>query len=131
MVAEQLPSVEEVVSSVEAGRQRLADADPIGASRAVLSSARDAIPEGWPGHKRPSRWPWVTAIILGTTLVGVVVFMAPTFQRYMARAKAHRNAIAQPPTAMDSSGTVDETTIETYRAVVDPFSGLPMEESAQ
>jgi hypothetical protein len=47
MHVEQLPSVDEVVSSIEAGRQRLVDVDIVGSSRAAVASARDALPHGW------------------------------------------------------------------------------------
>jgi hypothetical protein len=131
MLAERIPSVDDVVSSFEAGRQRLADVDPVGASRSALKSAQDAIPEGWPGHRRPSRWPWVTALIIGMTLVGLVLFMTPTFQRYMARARNLRksNAIGVPVTP-DMNATADEASIRGHSAVSDPFSTLPIEEPA-
>jgi hypothetical protein len=129
MLAERLPSVQDVVSSFEAGRQRLADADPVGASRSALTSARDAIPQGWPGHRRRNRWPWVTAIILGATLVGIVVFLAPTFQRYVTRARTFRNSdvdAGSPPTT-DASAPADETTILAHPAISDPFGSPPLE----
>jgi hypothetical protein len=132
MLAERLPSVDDVVNSFEEGRHRLAEVDPIGASRSALRSAQDAIPEGWPGHRRPSRWPWVTALILGTTLVGLVLFLTPTFQRYMARARTFRDAstIPLPPPAADANAPADEASMLAQPAISDPFSTLPMEEPA-
>ena len=129
-IAERLPSVDDVVSSFEAGRQRLSEVDPVSASRSALESARDAIPEGFPGHKKPSRWPLVTALIIGMTVVGFVLFMAPTFQRYMARAKSFRSAkaVGMPPTAAETNAPTDETNILAHTAISDPFSDLSMDE---
>ena len=64
MHIEQLPSVGEVVSALEAQGQRLSDADLVGASRSAVASARDALPTAGPavggrvdGHgSRASSW---------------------------------------------------------------------------
>lgn len=95
MHVEQLPSVEEVVSSLEAGRQRLSDADLVGASRSALTSARDALPRGWPRRGRPRRWPWVAGIILGTTMLGWAILSNAALRARLARsARAIRERIA-------------------------------------
>src|ERR1035437_6294393 len=87
MHIEQLPSVGEVVSALEAQRQRLSDADLVGASRSALTSARDALPDGWTRRRRASRWPWVAGIILGTTILGLVL-LTPAFRRWTASRRA-------------------------------------------
>ena len=73
MHVEQLPSVEDVVSTLEAGRQRLSEADLVGASRSALTSARDALPDRWTYRRRASRWPLVAGVILGATLLGLLL----------------------------------------------------------
>ena len=73
MHVEELPSVKEVVSTLEEARQRVSEADLVGASRSALTSAREAVADGWPppsagesmalgrrrhpGHDRPRRAP--------------------------------------------------------------------------
>jgi hypothetical protein len=94
MHVEQLPSVGEVVSALEAQRQRLSDADLVGASRSALTSARDALPDGWPRRRRASRWPWVAGAILGMTVL--VVLLTPAFRRW----SASRRASARPDGGM-------------------------------
>ncbi len=44
MHVEELPSVKEVVPTLEEARQRVSGADLVGASRSALTSARDALP---------------------------------------------------------------------------------------
>jgi hypothetical protein len=129
MLAHEHTTVEEVMRSVEAGRQRLADVDPIGATRAALSSARDVIPQGWPGRREHrKRWPWVAAIIVGTTVLGVVL-LSPVFRRYMALARASRRRrnLADPMTA-EWMAPADETEILPHPALPDTF-GAPSRET--
>jgi hypothetical protein len=95
MHIEQLPSVGEVVSALEAQGQRLSDADLVGASRSAVASARDALPDGWTHRRRPSRWPWVAGVILGTTILGLVL-LTPAFRRW----KAARRASDRPDGSM-------------------------------
>ena len=95
MHVEQLPSVGEVVSTLEAQRQRLSDADLVGASRSALTSAREAIADGWPRRRRASRWPWVAGAILGTTIFGFVL-LTPALRRW----KASRGASGRPDGVM-------------------------------
>src|SRR5450830_1108737 len=87
MRVEQLPSVGDVVSTLEAQGQRLSDADLVGASRSALTSARDALPDGWTRRRRPSRWPWVAGAILGTTILGLLL-LTPAFRRWAASRRA-------------------------------------------
>src|SRR5450756_1074423 len=87
MHVEQLPSVEDVVSTLEAGRQRLSEADLVGASRSALTSARDALPDRWTRRRRASRWPVVAGVILGTTILGLVL-LTPAFRRWAASRRA-------------------------------------------
>src|SRR5450759_2045609 len=87
MHVEELPSVKEVVSTLEAQGQRLSDADLVGASRSALTSARDAPPDRWTHRRRASRWPWVACAILGTTILGLV-FLTPAFRRWKAARRA-------------------------------------------
>ena len=87
MHIEQLPSVGEVVSALEAQGQRLSDADLVGASRSALTSAREAVADGWPRRRRASRWPWVAGVIVGTTILGLVL-LTPAFRRWKAARRA-------------------------------------------
>jgi len=87
MHIEQLPSVGEVVSALEAQGQRLSDADLVGASRSALTSAREAVADGWPRRRRASRWPWVAGVIVGTTILGLVL-LTPAFRRWKAERRA-------------------------------------------
>lgn len=86
MHVEALPSVKEVVSTLEEARQRVSDADLVGASRSALASAREAVADGWPRRRRASRWPWVAGIILGMTVL--VVLVTPAFRRWAASRRA-------------------------------------------
>ena len=98
MHVEELPSVKEVVSTLEEARQRVSEADLVAASRSALTSARDALPDGWPRRRRASRWPWVAGAILGMTVL--VVLLTPAFRRWAAS----RRALARP-----DGGTGDVT----------------------
>src|SRR5450759_859901 len=95
MHIEQLPSVGEVMSTLEAQGQRLSDADLVGASRSALTSVREAVADGWPRRRRASRWPWVAGAILGMTVLGVVL-LTPAFRRW----SASRRASARPDGGM-------------------------------
>ena len=128
MLAHERTPVEEVMHSMEAGRDRLADVHPIGASRAALSSARDLIPQGWPGRREHrKRWPWVAAIILGTTVLGVLL-MSPHFRRYMALARntLRRRNLAHPMTP-GWMAPADETEILPHQALPDALGALAPE----
>ena len=98
MHVEQLPSVGDVVSTLEAQGQRLSDADLVGASRSAFASARDAVADGWPRRRRASRWPWVACAILGTTILGLVL-LTPAFRRW----KAARRASGRPGVMGDAT----------------------------
>ncbi|MHB8890710.1 MAG: hypothetical protein ACYC65_01550 [Candidatus Limnocylindrales bacterium] len=91
MRVEQLPSVGDAVATMEAQRQRLADADLVGASRSALASARDALPDGWIRRRRARRWPWVAGAILGAIILGLVL-LTPACRRW----KASRRASGRP-----------------------------------
>ena len=111
MHIEQLPSVGEVVSALEAQGQRLSDADLVGASRSALTSARDALPDGWPRRRRASRWPWVAGVILGMTIL--VVLLTPAFRRWSASRRASARpdggmADATPAPAMSAAGETSD-----------------------
>ena len=126
MRVEQLPSVGEVVSTLEAQRQRLSDADLVGASRSALTSARDALPDGWTRRRRASRWPWVAGIILGMTVL--VVLLTPAFRRWSAsrRASGGPDGVmgdAMPAPAMSAA---DETGDLVYPAEPDALDTAPL-----
>jgi hypothetical protein len=86
MHVEELPSVKDVVSTLEEARQRVSEADLVGASRSALTSAREAVADGWPRRRRASRWPWVAGAILGMTVL--VVLLTPAFRRWSASRRA-------------------------------------------
>ena len=86
MHVEELPSIKEVVSTLEEARQRVSEADLVGASRSALTSAREAVADGWPRRRRASRWPWVAGAILGMTVL--VVLLTPAFRRWAASRRA-------------------------------------------
>ena len=125
MHIEQLPSVGEVVSTLEAQGQRLSDADLVGASRSAFASARDAVADGWPRRRRASRWPWVAGAILGTTILGLVL-LTPAFRRW----KAARRASGRPDGVMGDAmqapamSTADERSDLAYPAEPDAL-GTP------
>jgi len=124
MRVEQLPSVGEVVSTLEAQRQRLSDADLVGASRSALTSARDALPDGWPRRRRASRWPWVAVVILGATILGLVL-MAPALRRWTASVWASGRLIGvrrhPTPTPTPAMSPADETGILAHPAEPAPM----------
>ena len=96
MQVQELPSVREVVSTLEEVRQRVSDADLVDASRSALTSAREAVADGWPRRRRESRWPWATVVILGMTVLGVVL-LTPALLRW----SASRRTAGEPGRVMD------------------------------
>ena len=122
MHVEQLPSVGEVVSTLEAQRQRLSDADLVGASRSALASARDALPDRWTRRRRASRWPWVAGVILGTTILGLVL-LTPAFRRWSAsrRASGGPDGVLGDVTPAPAMSAADETGDLVYPAEPDAF----------
>jgi hypothetical protein len=110
MRVKQLPSVGEVVSTLETQRQRLSDADLVGASRSALTSARDALPDGWTRRRRASRWPWVAGAILGTTILGLLL-LTPAFRRWKAarRASGRPDGVMGDATPAPAMSPADET----------------------
>jgi len=125
MHIEQLPSVGDVVSTLEAQGQRLSDADLVGASRSALTSARDALPDGWTHRRRPSRWPWVAGAILGTTILGLVL-LTPAFRRWKAarRASDRPDGVMGDATPAPAMSTADERSDLAYPAEPDAL-GTP------
>ena len=127
MHVEQLPSVGDVVSTLEAQGQRLSDADLVGASRSAFASARDAVADGWPRRRRASRWPWVAGVILGMTVLGLVL-LTPAFRRWSAsrRASGGPDGVmgdAMPAPAMSAA---DEMGDLAYRAEPDALDTAPL-----
>ena len=124
MHVEELPSVKEVVSTLEAARQRASDTDLVGASRSAVASARDALPDGWTHRRRPSRWPWVAGVILGTTILGLVL-LTPAFRRW----KAARRASDRPDGVMGdltpATSAADESSDLAYPAEPDALGTPP------
>jgi hypothetical protein len=126
MHVEQLPSVGEVVSTLEAQRQRLSDADLVGASRSALASARDALPVGWTRRRRASRWPWVAGAILGATILGLVL-LTPAFRRWAAsrRASGRPDGVMGDATPAPAMSAADETSDLAYPAEPDALGTPP------
>lgn len=108
MHVEELPSVKEVVSTLEEARQRVSEADLVGASRSALTSAREAVADGWPRRRRASRWPWVAGAILGMTVL--VVLLTPAFRRWAAsrRASARPDGVMGDGTPAPAMSAADE-----------------------
>ena len=126
MHIEQLPSVGEVVSALEAQGQRLSDADLVGASRSALTSAREAVADGWPRRRRASRWPWVAGVIVGTTILGLVL-LTPAFRRWKAarRASDRPDAITADATPAPAMPAADESSDLPYPAEPDALGTPP------
>ena len=126
MHVEELPSVKEVVSTLEEARQRVSEADLVGASRSALTSAREAVADGWPRRRRASRWPWVAGAILGMTVI--VVLLTPAFRRWSASRRASGGpdggmGDAMPAPAMSAA---DETGDLVYPAEPDALDTAPL-----
>jgi hypothetical protein len=126
MHVEELPSVKDVVSTLEEARQRVSEADLVGASRSALTSAREAVADGWPRRRRASRWPWVAGAILGMTVL--VVLLTPAFRRWSAsrRASGGPDGVmgdAMPAPAMSAA---DETGDLVYPAEPDALDTAPL-----
>jgi hypothetical protein len=126
MHVEELPSVKEVVSTLEEARQRVSEADLVGASRSALTSAREAVADGWPRRRRASRWPWVAGAILGMTVL--VVLLTPAFRRWSASRRASGGpdggmGDAMPAPAMSAA---DETGDLVYPAEPDALDTAPL-----
>ena len=119
-------SVKEIVSTLEEGRQRLSDADLVGASRSALTSARDALPDGWTHRRRASRWPWVAGLILGTTILGLVL-LTPAFRRWKAarRASDSPDGIMGDLTPAPAMSAADESSDLPYPAEPDALGTPP------
>ena len=126
MHVEELPSVKEVVSTLEEARQRVSEADLVGASRSALTSAREAVADGWPRRRRASRWPWVAGAILGMTVL--VVLLTPAFRRW----KASRGASGRPEGVMGdltptpATSAADESSDLAYPAEPDALATAPL-----
>src|SRR5450756_2948644 len=120
MHVEELPSVKEVVSTLEEARQRVSEADLVGASRSALTSARDALPDGWTRRRRASRWPWVACAILGTTILGLLL-LTPAFRRWAAsrRASGRPDGVMGDATPAPAMSAADETGDLAYPAESD------------
>ena len=127
MHIEQLPSVGEVVSTLEAQRQRLSDADLVGASRSALTSARDALPDGWTRRRRASRWPLVAGVILGTTILGLVL-LTPAFRRWAAsrRASGRPDGVMGDLTPTPAMSAADGMGDLAYRPEPDALGTAPL-----
>jgi hypothetical protein len=126
MHVEELPSVKDVVSTLEEARQRVSEADLVGASRSALTSAREAVADGWPRRRRASRWPWVAGAILGMTVL--LVLLTPAFRRWAAarRASGGPDGVmgdAMPAPAMSAA---DETSDLAYPAEPDALATAPL-----
>ena len=126
MHVEELPSVKEVVSTLEEARQRVSEADLVGASRSALTSAREAVADGWPRRRRASRWPWVAGAILGMTVL--VVLLTPAFRRWAASRRASDKpdgvmGDAMPAPAMSAA---DETSDLAYPGEPDVLATAPL-----
>jgi hypothetical protein len=126
MHVEELPSVKEVVSTLEEARQRVSEADLVGASRSALTSAREAVADGWPRRRRASRWPWVAGAILGMTVL--VVLLTPAFRRWAASRRASGGpdggmGDAMPAPAMSAA---DDTSDIAHPAEPDALDTAPL-----
>jgi hypothetical protein len=127
MHIEQLPSVGEVVSALGAQGQRLSDADLVGASRSALTSAREAVADGWPRRRRASRWPWVAGVIVGTTILGLVL-LTPAFRRWKAerRASDRPDGIMGDATPAPAMSAAAESSDLAYPAEPDALDPAPL-----
>jgi hypothetical protein len=126
MHVEELPSVREVVSTLEEARQRVSEANLVGASRSALTSAREAVADGWPRRRRASRWPWVAGAILGMTVL--VVLLTPAFRRWAASRRASGGpdggmGDAMPAPAMSAA---DDTSDIAHPAEPDALDTAPL-----
>ena len=126
MHVEELPSVKKVVSTLEEARQRVSDADLVGASRSALTSAREAVADGWPRRRRASRWPWVAGAILGMTVL--VVLLTPAFRRWAAsrRASGRPDGVLGDGTPAPAMSAADEMGDLAYRAEPDALGTAPL-----
>ena len=117
MHVEELLPVKEIVSTLEEGRQRLSDVDLVGASRSAVTSAREAVADGWPRRRRASRWPWVAGVIVGTTILGLVL-LTPAFRRWKAarRASDRPDGITGDATPAPAISAADESSHLAYPA---------------
>ena len=126
MHVEELPSVKEVVSTLEEARQRASDTDLVGASRSALTSAREAVADGWPRRRRASRWPWVACVILGMTVL--VVLLTPALRRWAAwrRASGRPDGVLGDGTPAPAMSAADEMGDLAYRAEPDALGTAPL-----
>ena len=126
MHVEELPSVKDVVSTLEEARQRVSEADLVGASRSALTSAREAVADGWPRRRRASRWPWVAGAILGMTVL--VVLLTPAFRRWSAsrRASGGPGGVMGDVTPAPAMSAADEMGDLAYRAEPDALGTAPL-----
>ena len=126
MHVEELLPVKEIVSTLEEGRQRLSDVDLVGASRAAVTSAREAVADGWPRRRRASRWPWVAGVIVGTTILGLVL-LTPAFRRWKAarRASDRPDGITGDATPAPAMSAADESSDLAYPAEPDALGTPP------
>jgi hypothetical protein len=141
MHVEELPSVNEVVSTLEEARRRVSDADLVDASRSALTdlvdasrsaltSVRQAVADGWPRRRRASRWPWVAGVILGMTVLGLVL-LTLAFRRWSAsrRASAGPDGVMGDVTPAPAMSAADETVDLVYPAEPDALDTAPLLDS--
>jgi hypothetical protein len=126
MRVEEFPSVKQVVSTLEEARQRVSEADLVGASRSALTSAREAVADGWPRRRRASRWPWVAGAILGMTIL--VVLVTPAFRRWAAsrRAFGRPDGVLGDAMLAPAMSAADETSDLAYPAEPDTLDAAPL-----
>ena len=127
MHVEELLPVREVASTLEAGRQRISDADLVGASRSALTSVRDAVRHGRPRRRRASRWPWIAGVILGTTILGLVL-LTTAFRRWAAsrRASGRPDGVMGDATQAPAMSAADEMGDLVYPAESDALDTAPL-----
>ncbi|MCJ7712359.1 MAG: hypothetical protein MUQ32_16180 [Chloroflexi bacterium] len=127
MQVEEIPSGNEVVSALEGARQRVSEADLVGASRSALTSAREAVADGWPRRRRARRWPWVAGVILGMTVLGLVL-LTPAFRRWSAsrRASGGPDRVMGDVTPAPAMSAADETGDLVYPAEPDALDTAPL-----
>ena len=113
MQVEALPSVKEVVSALEEVRHRVSDPDLVDAPRSAVTSAREAVADGWPRRRRASRWPWVAGVILGMTILSLML-LTPALRRW----SASRRASGEP------AGITDDVTPAPAMSAADERGGL-------
>ena len=88
--------VDEIASTLDRGRRRLAGVDLGDVVESTKATARAAAPDRWLRPKRRSRWPIVGLVLIIGTVGALIVFLRPTIERAIEERRLESDRDGQP-----------------------------------